>query len=279
MGVTLALPWLDRQGRFSWLRAATLAGLLLPLVLLAQAWLTDNLGPDPVEQATHETGRWAIRFLLLALVVTPLGRILAWPKLLQLRRMVGLAALAWAMLHFGIYVAEQNFVLWRVAAEIAQRFYLVIGFTVLCGLAVLGWTSTDGWMRRLGRRWKRLHRLVYVLAPLALLHAFIQSKADVSQAVLLTALLLWLMGWRALPARWQASLVALAGLSVAAMLGAAAVEYLWYAVATNLPAARIAAANLDLSFGPRPAVLAGMIAAGGVALLGVWRVVGPRRPA
>lgn len=279
MGVTLALPWLDRQGRFSWLRAATLAGLLLPLVLLAQAWLTDNLGPDPVEQATHETGRWAIRFLLLALVVTPLGRILAWPKLLQLRRMVGLAALAWAMLHFGIYVAEQNFVLWRVAAEIAQRFYLVIGFTVLCGLAVLGWTSTDGWMRRLGRRWKRLHRLVYVLAPLALLHAFIQSKADVSQAVLLTALLLWLMGWRALPARWQASLVALAGLSVAAMLGAAAVEYLWYAVATNLPAARIAAANLDLSFSPRPAVLAGMIAAGGVALLGVWRVVGPRRPA
>jgi len=279
MGVTLSLPWTDRQGRFSWLRAATLTGLLLPFVLLLQAWVGGTLGPDPVEQATHETGRWAIRFLLLALVVTPLARILAWPRLLQVRRMVGLGALAWALLHFGIYVAEQNFVLWRVASEIAQRFYLVIGFTVLMGLVVLGITSTEGWMRRLGRNWKRLHRLVYVLAPLALLHAFIQSKADVSQAVLLSALFLWLMFWRALPARWQASLPALAALSVAAMLGAAAVEYLWYAFATNLPAARIAAANLDLTFGPRPAVLAGMIAAGLVALLGVWRLVGARRAA
>jgi sulfoxide reductase heme-binding subunit YedZ len=279
MGVTLALPWLDRRGRFSWLRAAVLAGLVLPFALLVQAWLTGSLGPDPVEQATHETGRWAIRFLMLTLVVTPLGRIMGWPKLFQLRRMIGLGALAWATLHFGIYVAEQNFILWRVASEIAQRFYLVIGFTVLCGLAVLGWTSTDDWMRRLGRRWKRLHRLVFLLAPLALLHAFIQSKADVSQAVLLTALLLWLMGWRALPARWQGKLWALAGLSVAAMLGAAAVEYLWYAVATNLPAARIAAANLDLTFGPRPAVLAGMIAAGAVVVVGAWRVVGGRRAA
>jgi methionine sulfoxide reductase heme-binding subunit len=279
MGVTLALPWTDRRGRFSWLRAATLAMLLLPFVLLVQAWTTGGLGPDPVEAATHETGRWAIRFLLLALVVTPLGRILAWPRLLQLRRMVGLGALAWALLHFGIYVAEQNFVLWRVATEIAQRFYLVIGFSVLCGLAVLGWTSTDGWMKRLGRGWKRLHRLIYVLAPLALLHAFIQSKADVSQAVLLTALFLWLMGWRGLPARWQGKLWALAALSAAAMLGAAAIEYLWYAAATNLPAARIAAANLDLTFGPRPAVLAGMIGAGLVALLGMWRLVGARRAA
>jgi len=279
MGVTMALPWLDRQGRFSWLRAATLAGLILPFALLVQAWLGDTLGPEPVEAATHETGRWAIRFLLLTLVVTPLARILAWPRLLQVRRMVGLGALAWATLHFGIYVAEQNFVLWRVVSEIAQRFYLLIGFAVLCGLAVLGWTSTDGWMRRLGRNWKRLHRLVYVLAPLALLHAFIQAKADVSQAVLMTALFLWLMGWRALPARWQGRVWALAVLSVAAMLGAAAVEYLWYAVATNLPAARIAAANLDLTFGPRPAVLAGMIAAGVVALVAAWRVVGGRRPA
>jgi sulfoxide reductase heme-binding subunit YedZ len=279
MGVTLSVPWVDRKGRFSWLRAGTLALLVLPFAWLVWAWMTDRLGADPVEEANHETNRWAIRFLLLTLVVTPLARILAWPRLLQVRRMVGLGALAWATLHFGIYVAEQNFVLWRVASEIAQRFYLLIGFTALCGLAVLGWTSTDGWMRRLGRNWKRLHRLVYVLAPLALLHAFIQAKADVSQAVLLTALFLWLMGWRALPARWQGRVWALAVLSVAAMLGAAAVEYLWYALATNLPAARIAAANLDLTFGPRPAVLAGMIGAGVVALAAAWRLAGGRRPA
>jgi len=118
-----------------------------------------------------------------------------------------------------------------------------------------------------------------LLALLALLHAFIQAKSDVSQAVLLSALFLWLIGWRALPARWQGHLGALAGLSLAAMLGAAAVEYLWYALATNLPAARVAAANLDLTFGPRPAVLAGMIGLGFVALLGVWRLVGSRRAA
>ena len=279
MGVTLALPWQDRQGRFSGLRAVVLAGLCLPLLFLLWPWATGTLGPEPIEEAMHETGRWAIRFLLLTLVVTPLGRILAWPRLFQIRRMLGLGALAWAVLHLGLYVVEQDFVLARVISEIAKRTYLLIGFAALCGLAVLGWTSTDGWMRRLGRGWKRLHRLVFPIAVLALLHAFIQAKSDVSQAVLLSALFLWLLGWRALPARWQGNLGALAALSVAAMLGAAGVEYLWYALATNLPAARVAAANLDLTFGPRPAVLAGMIGLGVVALLGVWRLVGARRAA
>ncbi|HEV7458634.1 MAG TPA: ferric reductase-like transmembrane domain-containing protein [Roseococcus sp.] len=279
MGVTLALPWQDRQGRFSALRAVVLAGLCLPLLPLLWPWATGTLGPEPIEEAMHETGRWAIRFLLLTLVVTPLGRILAWPRLFQVRRMLGLGALAWAVLHLGLYVVEQDVVLARVVSEIAKRTYLLIGFAALCGLAVLGWTSTDGWMRRLGRGWKRLHRLVFPIAVLALLHAFIQAKSDVSQAVLLSALFLWLLGWRALPARWQGHLAALVGLSVAAMLGAALVEYLWYALATNLPAARVAAANLDLTFGPRPAVLAGMIGLGVVALLGVWRLVGARRAA
>jgi sulfoxide reductase heme-binding subunit YedZ len=272
-------PWNTRAGRFSALRAATLALLVLPLLLLVADWATGNLGPEPVERATHETGRWALRFLVLALAVTPLGRVLGWPQLFQLRRMIGLGALAWALLHFGIYVAEQNWVLWRVAAEIAQRFYLVIGFAVLCGLVVLGWTSTDGWVKRLGRRWKRLHRIVFVLAPLALLHAFIQSKSDASQAVLLAGLLLWLMGWRALPAAAQTRLAVLAGLGVAAMLGAALLEYLWYALATNLPAARIAAANLDLAFGPRPAVQVGLAALVLLALVGLRRVAQRRRAA
>lgn len=279
MGVTLALPWQDRQGRFSGVRAVVLAVLCLPLLPLLWPWATGTLGPEPIEEAMHETGRWAIRFLLLTLVVTPLGRILAWPRLFQIRRMLGLGALAWAVLHLSLYVVEQDFVLARVVSEIAKRTYLLIGFAALCGLVVLGWTSTDGWMRRLGRGWKRLHRLVFPIAALALLHAFIQAKSDVSQAVLLSALFLWLLGWRALPARWQASLPVLVGLSLGAMLGAAAVEYLWYALATNLPAARVAAANLDLTFGPRPAVLAGMIGLSVVALLGVWRLVGARRAA
>jgi sulfoxide reductase heme-binding subunit YedZ len=250
--MALRPPWRDRAGRFSWLRLAALVLLCAPLAALILGWAAGRLGPDPVERATHETGRWAIRFLVLALAVTPLG------------------------LHLGLYVAEQNWMLWRAAAEIAQRAYLALGFAALCGLAVLGWTSTDGWMKRLGRRWKRLHRLVFLLAPLALLHAFIQSKSDASQAVLLAGFLLWLLGWRALPAPWQGRLGALLALGLGAMLGAALIEFLWYALATNLPAGRIARANLDLAFGPRPAVWVGILALALAGLVLARRIAGRR---
>jgi methionine sulfoxide reductase heme-binding subunit len=272
-------PWRDRAGRVSSLRILTLAVMILPALRLLQLWAMDLLGPEPLEAATHETGRWAIRLLIAALAVTPLGRILNWPKLFQLRRMIGLGALAWVLLHFVLYIGDQNWRLLRVAIEVFSRVYLIIGFTALLGLVVLGWTSTDGWMKRLGRGWKKLHRIVFPVALLGLLHAFIQSKADTSQAVLLAGLLVWLLAWRALPGRWQTSLPALALLSLAAGLSAALIEFLWYALATNLPAARIAAANLDLTFGPRPAVLAGIIAAGFVALAALRRLVGKRATA
>ncbi|MDB5415498.1 MAG: hypothetical protein JWR10_3833 [Rubritepida sp.] len=274
-----AMPWRDRGGRLSPLRILTLAAMILPLVLLIFDWATDNLGPEAYEAATHETGRWAIRLLVGSLAVTPIGRVLGWPRLFQLRRMIGLGALAWVLLHFLLYVGDQNWILWRVAIEIGSRIYLIIGFVALSGLVVLGWTSTDGWMKHLGRGWKRLHRIIFPIALLALLHAFIQSKADVSQAVILAGLLVWLLAWRALPARWQTSIPALALLSVAALLGAVGIEFAWYALATNLPASRIAAANLDLAFGPRPAVLSGMIAAGFVVLAALRRLAGRLRGA
>jgi sulfoxide reductase heme-binding subunit YedZ len=253
--------------------------MILPLVRLVIDWATDNLGPEAYEAATHETGRWAVRLLIASLAVTPIGRILAWPRLYQLRRMIGLGALSWVLLHFLLYVCDQNWILWRVAIEIASRVYLIIGFVALAGLVVLGWTSTDGWMRRLGPRWKRLHRIVFPVAFLGLLHAFIQSKADISQALILTGLFVWLLAWRALPARWQTHLLALALLSLGTLLSAALIEFAWYALATNLPAIRIAAANLDLSYGPRPAVLSGMIAAGFVLLAALRRLAGRLAPA
>jgi sulfoxide reductase heme-binding subunit YedZ len=272
-------PWRDRAGRVSGLRILTLAVMTLPALRLFQLWAMDLLGPEPLEATTHETGRWAIRLLIATLAVTPLGRILNWPKLFQLRRMIGLGALAWVLLHFVLYIGDQNWRLLRVATEIVSRVYLVIGFTALVGLLVLGWTSTDGWMKKLGRGWKKLHRIVFPVALLGLLHAFIQSKADTSQAVLLAGLLVWFLAWRALPGRWQTSLPALALLSLAAGLSAMLIEFLWYALATNLPAARIAAANLDLTFGPRPAVLAGLIASGFVVLAALRRLVGKRATA
>jgi len=272
-------PWRDRRGRLSALRICTLALMTAPALRLFQMWAMDELGPEPLEYATHETGRWAIRLLIISLAVTPVGKILDWQKLFQLRRMIGLGALAWVSLHALLYVGDQNWVLWRVATEIATRVYLIIGFVALVGLAVLGWTSTDEWVRRLGRRWKRLHRLVFPIALLALLHAFIQSKADTSQAVIIAGLLIWLLAWRALPLERQTSIPLLAALSVAATFGAVLVEFLWYAAATNLPAARIAAANLDLTFGPRPALISGMIAAGFVLLAALRRLAQRRAPA
>jgi len=272
-------PWRDRGGRLSALRICTLALMTAPALRLFQMWAMDELGPEPLEYATHETGRWAIRLLIISLAVTPVGKILDWQKLFQLRRMIGLGALAWVSLHALLYVGDQNWVLWRVAIEIFTRVYLIIGFVALVGLAVLGWTSTDEWVRRLGRRWKRLHRLVFPIALLALLHAFIQSKADTSQAVILAGLLIWLLAWRALPLERQASIPLLILLSVGATLGAVLVEFLWYSAATNLPAARIAAANLDLTFGPRPALISGMIAAGFVLLAALRRLAQRLAPA
>ena len=272
-------PWRDRGGRLSVLRIAALALMTAPALRLFQMWAMDELGPEPLEYATHETGRWAIRLLIVSLAVTPVGKILGWPKLFQLRRMIGLGALAWVSVHALLYVGDQNWVLWRVAIEISTRVYLIIGFVAFVGLAVLGWTSTDEWVRRLGRRWKRLHRLVFPIALLALLHVFIQSKADTSQAVILAGLLIWLLAWRALPLERQTSIPLLAALSLAATLGAVLVEFLWYSAATNLPAARIAAANLDLTFGPRPALISGMIAAGFVLLAALRRLAQRLAPA
>jgi len=262
----LPLPWLDRRGRVSGPRVAALAVLLAPAVLLLWRALSDELGPEPLNAAMHETGRWALRFLVATLAITPLGRVANRPRLFEVRRLAGLGALAWVALHLALYAADQNWALWRVAAEIATRFHLLLGFVALAGLAVLGWTSTDGWMRRLGRRWQRLHRLVFPIALLALLHAFLQAKSDPSPAVFLLGVFLWLVAWRLLPpGAWRQGLPALLALSVAAALATMGLEFAWYALATKLPAERVLAANFDaLQFapgfgGPRPAVLAGLV--------------------
>jgi sulfoxide reductase heme-binding subunit YedZ len=166
---------------------------------------------------------------------------------------VGVAALAYALLHLVLYAGHLAWDLLAVATEIATRIYLTLGFVVLLGLAALGWTSTDGWQTRLGPRWKRLHRWVYLLAAGAVLHAFLQSKARADEAVFLAGCYLWVMLWRLLPGRWRAHPPALLGLAAVAALGAALVEFAWYAAATSLPASRILAANLDLAAGLRPA--------------------------
>jgi sulfoxide reductase heme-binding subunit YedZ len=252
---TLPLPWRDRRGRFSTLKALAFAATLAPGAWLGAQALAGALGPEPLDRAIGTSGAWALRFLLIALAVTPLSRVTGRPRLALLRRMLGLAALAHAGAHFCLYAADQGFSLFAVAREVALRLYLTIGFAALCGLAVLGWTSTDGWMRRLGRRWKRLHRWVHPIALLALVHALLQSRTDPAEALMMVGFFLWLAGWRRLPGAWQARAPALLALAAGAALGTAALEYAWFALATGIPPLRVLMANFSPTLWPRPAVV------------------------
>ena len=138
----LAFPWNDRAGRLSPLKLATFVLLLMPGLYLAGAFYADALGAKPVTAAIHDSGKWAVRILLFTLAVSPMRRIADWPRLILIRRMLGLAVLAYALIHLGLYIADQNFKLGAVASEIALRLYLTIGFVALVGLVVLGATST-----------------------------------------------------------------------------------------------------------------------------------------
>jgi len=260
-------PWTERSGRFSPLKAITFAGTLLPGLVLAWWLWADAMGAKPVNAAIHYTGEWAVRFLLLSLAVTPLRRIGNWPRLILVRRMLGLAALGYVVIHLALYAVEQNYDLPKVASEIALRFYLTIGFVALIGLIALGATSTDAAIRRLGKRWPLLHRIVYAIAVLALLHHFLQAKADVSQATLMTGVFVLLMLYRLMhKAGIRLTPLPLAGAAVVATAMTMGIEYLWYALATGIDPARVFLANFDFSYTVRPSWWVG---AAGLVLAGV----------
>ena len=246
--------WRDYGGRFSPLKAVTLVLVLLPAAELALAWAENDLGGRPITEVLHRLGDWTIRFLLLTLAVTPARAVLDWGGVVKLRRLLGVTTACYAGAHVLLYCVDQNWHLGTVASEIVLRFYLTIGFSVLLMLGVLAVTSTDGWQKRLGWRWKRVHRLVYVLLPLALLHYFLQSKANVGPAVLATGFACWLMLWRLAPRRWQRGLALLPVLAVLAGLLTAGIEGAWYGLATGASGWRVLEANLHFAFGPRPAV-------------------------
>ena len=272
--------WRDRGGRLSALRIATLVVLVAPGLAAAVALATAQppaaavgalaaAAARPITDAIHATGDWAVRFLLLSLAVTPAMRLFRQPRLVGVRRMIGVGAFAYAAAHFCLYVADQSLDLVKVASEIVLRIYLTIGFVALLGLCALAATSTDVMVRRLGANWQRLHRLAYPIAVLALLHFFMQSKIDVSQPVLMTGFFLWLMGVRASLGRGVVGVGGLVVLAVAAAAATALVEAGWYAVATGVEPGRVLAANLGFAFGPRPAVTvlaAGLAVAAAVAV-------------
>lgn len=129
-----------------------------------------TLGPDPVAALTHRTGDWALRLLLLTLAVTPVRRLIGQPSLVQLRRPLGLWAFAYATTHFAIWLLDLQGYWSQMLADIAKRPFVTVGFLAWLLLVPLAATSTRGMMRRLGRRWGQLHRLVYPIGALGVLH-------------------------------------------------------------------------------------------------------------
>src|SRR3954466_8509979 len=138
---------------------------LVPVALLVRGMLTGDLGINPAETIQLETGRWTFKFLLLTLAITPVRRLTHWNRLVQFRRMLGLFAFFYGVLHFAAYWAfDLVFSFGRMFADIGKRPFITMGFTALLLMAPLAVTSTKGWIRRLGRNWSRLHRLIYVSA-------------------------------------------------------------------------------------------------------------------
>jgi sulfoxide reductase heme-binding subunit YedZ len=249
----MRIPWRDRHGRFLKFKAAVFALMPIPGLLWAFWLIHDDLGGRPVNAVIHGFGSWTVRFLMVSLAITPFARMLEWPRLLTVRRMVGVTAAVYATIHFALYIVDQKFHLLTVASEIVLRFYLAIGFIALSGLIALAVTSTDAMMKRMGKRWKQLHRLIYPVGVLALLHFFIQTKANVGEPVFVSGLFAWLMLWRLLPVAWRTSLWTYFALVPVSALLTVAIEFAWYGLATRIDPFRILQANWSERFFPRPA--------------------------
>ena len=167
---------------------------LMPFVMLLIATIDDNLGTNPVETLTHETGQWALRFLLIGLAVTPLRRLLKTAWLIKFRRMLGLFAFFYATLHFITYLWLDQFFDWHeIIIDIPKRPFITIGFVSLLLLLPLVLTSTNAMQRRLGKKWLALHKLVYVIPVLVLIHFVWSLKVDYSEPLSYALVLILLL--------------------------------------------------------------------------------------
>jgi methionine sulfoxide reductase heme-binding subunit len=252
-------PWYDYGGRFSPFKLAVFVLLFAPALWVMVAFPLGLLGARPTNEAIHQIGLWALRFIFIALAITPLRSVLQWQRLIVVRRMVGLAAFAYALAHLLLYTASEAFDLVKVASEIVLRVYLTIGFAAVLGLSLLAATSTDAMVRRLGRRWQTLHRLVYLIALLAVIHYWLQSKLEIWEPTIMAGIYLWLIGYRLLgwrfSVRGRLPLAWVGGLGIAAAVLTAAGEALYFWLAYGADPGRVVAANWSLVLGVRPAVV------------------------
>jgi methionine sulfoxide reductase heme-binding subunit len=173
----------------------------LPFIWLLFRVLTGRLGINPVEDLTLTTGIWALRFLVFTLLITPIRRLTGWNRIIQYRRMLGLFAFFYASLHFAIYIGvDQFFAFDLILKDIVKRPFITMGFTAFVLMIPLAVTSTKGWIRRLGRRWQLLHRLIYVSAIAAAVHYLWKVKVMIGSPVYYAAGIMLLLAFRIV---WQ----------------------------------------------------------------------------
>lgn len=190
------------------LKPALFITCLIPVLLLVRGVFNDGLGTNPVETMTHETGRWALRFLLITLCITPLRRILHQPWLIKFRRMLGLYAFFYACLHLITYVWFDQYFDWsEIILDIPKRPFITIGFAAFLLLLPLVITSTNAMRRRLKKRWLTIHKLVYIIPILVIIHFIWSLKADYSEpfmyATIFVLLMLMRLAYKMMPGMQQ----------------------------------------------------------------------------
>lgn len=253
-------PWLDHKGRVSPLKLAGLLFLLLPACQLVFETLTHNLGPRPLVELNHETGDWTLRLLILTLAITPLRLSLAWPRLILLRRLFGVATALYAIVHMLFFIADQAWNPILVLGEMVKRPYLTLGVAALLLMLPLALTSTDGMVRRLGAvRWRRLHWMIYPIALLAIAHDILQIRLLWVEPLFQAGCLIWLLAWRwrrhALPRGSAPGPRDLFVLAPLAALATAALEATLAGIGTGIDWHLVLLANLYPQLGLRPAPL------------------------
>ena len=223
----LIWPWQDRNRHFSWLKAGAFALVLLPAVRFIDQFATRDFGllAMSVGNMTYWSGVWATVVLLMALAVTPALTVFRWPALVDVRRMIGVTALVYTLIHVVLYFALRAWNWSLIANETLTRGTLVLATLSTIGLIVLGTTSLDAAIRYLGARsWQRLHNTNYVISGLAILHVLL-ARGTYPEQYLLTGIFVWLMAWRVLARHGLgADARALAALAVASCLFTAFLE-------------------------------------------------------
>jgi methionine sulfoxide reductase heme-binding subunit len=250
----LIWPWQDRENRFSWLKASVFTLLFAPGIWLVYQVAAGEFGPVPLGGMTYWSGVWATALLLLALAITPALTITRWGQLIIVRRMIGVAALAYTIAHIIIYFALRFWNFASIAHEMATRLSLIVASMATIGLLVLGATSVDAAVRRMGAKgWQQLHNAIYAITALALIHYLLSPDAYPEQ-YLMSGMFFWVIGWRVLNRRGHGRDVgALALLAVSASLFAAFLEAGWLWAYHDYEPLGTLGNNLSLVLGVSPA--------------------------